>query len=54
MCEHRPVLGAQFTLESIEWHEINSVPIGYYYAAKEAARKILRLAESPGNVVVNR
>ena len=44
-----PVLGASFVLEKIGWHEIESVPIGYYFAAKEATKQILKLDDKNKN-----
>lgn len=48
--EFYPVLGASFTLEKIGWHEIESVPIAYYYAAREATKEILKLNDRNRNV----
>ena len=47
--DFHPICGVKFTLESIGWKEGVSVPVGYYFAAREATRKILRLDESNRN-----
>src|SRR6266498_4691454 len=44
-----PVVGANFTLEKIGWHEIESVPVAYYFAAREATKQILRLDDKNRN-----
>ncbi len=44
-----PICGVKFTLEEIGWDQNDSVPMGYYFAAREAARKILRLDENNKN-----
>ena len=48
--DFHPICGVRFTLENIGWNE-DSVPMGYYFAAREAARKILRLDGDERNVV---
>lgn len=45
-----PLLGVTFVLQTIGWDNIDSAPIGYYYAAKEAARHILRIDEPHQNI----
>ena len=44
-----PVLGVNFVLEKFGWHEIESVPIAYYFAAKEATKQILKLDDKNRN-----
>ncbi len=46
--DFHPICGVRFTLENIGWNE-DSVPVGYYFAAREATRKILRLDENHKN-----
>ena len=46
--DFHPICGARFTLENIGWNE-DSIPVGYYFAAREATRKILRLDEQNRN-----
>ncbi len=46
--DFHPICGVRFTLENIGWNE-DSVPVGYYFAARDAARKILRLDEDNKN-----
>ena len=45
-----PLLGATFVLQAIEWHDVESAAVGYYRAAKEATRQILRLDSDVPNV----
>lgn len=45
-----PLLGVTFVLQTIGWDNVESVPVGYYYAAKEATRHILWLDETRRNV----
>ena len=47
--DFHPICGVRFTLEKIGWEQ-DSVPVGYYFAARDAARKILRLDEKDRNV----
>lgn len=47
--DFHPICGAKFTLEKIGWNEVDSVPVGYYLAARDATRKILRLNEKVRN-----
>lgn len=46
--DFHPICGVRFTLEKIEWNE-DSVPVGYYFAARDATRKILRSDENNRN-----
>jgi hypothetical protein len=46
----QPLLGATFVLQAIEWHDVDSAAVGYYRAAKEATRQILRLDTREPNV----
>jgi len=48
--DFHPICGVKFTLENIGWNE-DSVPVGYYFAARDATRKILRLDEKDRNFV---
>ncbi len=48
--DFHPICGVKFTLEEIGWDPKDSVPAGYYFAAREATRKILRLDEKNRNV----
>ncbi|HMB22668.1 MAG: hypothetical protein ACM33V_08790 [Chloroflexota bacterium] len=48
--DFHPICGVRFTLENIGWNE-DSVPVGYYFAARDATRKILRLDEDERNFV---
>jgi hypothetical protein len=41
---------AHFTLEKIEWHEVDSCAVAFYHAARGAAREILGLDRYPGNI----
>jgi len=36
-----PILGVSVTLLEIGWHEVNSAPMFYYFAARTAMQKIL-------------
>jgi hypothetical protein len=47
--DFHPICGVKFTLEEIGWDEHDSVPAGYYFAARDATRKILRLDEENKN-----
>jgi hypothetical protein len=40
----------QFTLEKIEWHDVDSCAVAFYHAARGAVREILRRDTSPGNI----
>jgi hypothetical protein len=40
----------QFTLEKIEWHEVDSCASAFYYAARGAVREILGRDRYSGNV----
>ena len=42
-----------FTLEKIEWHDVDSCPIAFYYAARGAVRDILGRDKYPGNIAWN-
>jgi hypothetical protein len=46
--DFHPISGVRFTLENIGWAK-DSVPVGYYFAARDATRKILRLDENNRN-----
>ena len=48
--DFHPICGVRFTLENIVWNE-DSVPVGYYFAARDATRKILRLDDDERNFV---
>ncbi|MCP4538679.1 MAG: hypothetical protein GY832_16210 [Chloroflexi bacterium] len=50
MVDFMPLLGVAFELETIGWHNVDSVPVGYYFAAKEATRRILRIDEPSRNL----
>jgi hypothetical protein len=39
--QHKPLLGARFDLKEIGWHPVNSAPIAYYWAAKNAVAGML-------------
>ncbi|MBC7933479.1 MAG: hypothetical protein H7Z38_23200 [Rubrivivax sp.] len=36
------VLGAEFVLEEIDWHEVDSCEFGYYQAARTATEEIIK------------
>jgi hypothetical protein len=38
-----PVLGGEFVLQAVRWHDVDSAPMGYYWAAKEATNRILHI-----------
>jgi hypothetical protein len=40
--DFHPICGVRFTLENIGWDK-DSVPVGYYFAARDAARKTVML-----------
>lgn len=40
----------RFTLERIEWHDVDSCAVAYYYAARGATREILGRDTYPGNI----
>ena len=40
----------QFTLEKIEWHDVDSCAVAFYHAARGAVREILGRDEYPGNI----
>ncbi len=40
-----PVLGVEFTLQEIGWHDVYSCGVGYYQAARQATEAILKRAE---------
>jgi hypothetical protein len=46
----RPVLGVEIVLTEIGWHDVESVPIAYYWAAKEATAKLLEPAGDGWNI----
>jgi hypothetical protein len=39
-----------FTLEKIEWHDVDSCPVAFYHAARGAVREILGRDKYPGNI----
>lgn len=39
-----------FTLEKIEWHDVDSSAVAFYYAARGAVREILGRDQHPGNI----
>jgi hypothetical protein len=43
---YRPILGVAVILTAFGWHEIDSVPIGYYYAARGTTRTLI--GQQPG------
>jgi hypothetical protein len=45
------VIRARFTLETIEWHAVDSSQRAFYFAARDGVRQILALHEWPTNVV---
>jgi hypothetical protein len=40
----------QFTLEKIEWHDVDSCAVAFYHAARGATREILGRDQFPGNI----
>lgn len=40
----------QFTLEKIEWHDVDSCGVAFYHAARGAVREILGCDQYPGNI----
>jgi hypothetical protein len=40
----------QFTLEKIEWHNVDSSSVTFYHAARGAVREILGRDQYPGNI----
>jgi hypothetical protein len=40
----------QFTLERIEWHDVDSCAVAFYHAARGAVREILGRDQYPGNI----
>ena len=40
--DYNPVMGVEFVLEAIEWHEVDSCGQGYYQAARKATEEILK------------
>ena len=38
---HKPMVAARFELKEIAWHPVNSAPIAYYWAAKNAIAGIV-------------
>ena len=40
----------QFTLEKIEWHDVDSSAVAFYHAARGAVREILGRDQYPGNI----
>ena len=40
----QPLLGVEIVLTAIAWDDVESVPIAYYRAAKEATAKLLEPA----------
>jgi hypothetical protein len=39
--QHKPLIGARFELKEIDWHPVNSAPIAYYWAARNAVTGVL-------------
>lgn len=39
-----------FTLEKIEWHDVDSCAVAFYHAARGAVREILGRDKYPGNI----
>jgi hypothetical protein len=39
-----------FTLQEIEWHDVDSSAVAFYHAARGAVREILGRDEMPGNI----
>jgi hypothetical protein len=39
-----------FTLEKIEWHDVDSCAVAFYYAARGAVREVLGADKYPGNI----
>ncbi len=50
---HEPILGVAVVLTAFGWHEIDSVPLGYYFAAKEATRTLIGVQPGFNNVFNN-
>jgi elongation factor G-like protein len=48
--DKRSVLGCEFILEEIVWHEIDSNGYAYYIAARQATERVLRRGEYPDNI----
>ena len=48
---HLPVLGVAFTVKHIEYHPVDSVPIAYYFCAREAAKEILGVDAPTSNTL---
>jgi hypothetical protein len=46
---HVPAL-VKFTLEKIEWHDVDSSAVAFYHAARGAVREILGRDQYPGNI----
>ena len=46
---HVPAL-VKFTLEMIEWHDVDSSAVAFYHAARGAVREILGRDQYPGNI----
>src|SRR5262245_30170627 len=46
---HIPAL-VKFTLEKIEWHDVDSSAVAFYHAARGAVREILGSDQYPGNI----
>ena len=46
---HEPILGATFVLTAIGWHDVDSVPIGYYFASREATKRMIQLDDGRHN-----
>jgi hypothetical protein len=44
-------LNVRFTLHAIQWHDVDSSPRAFYFAARAAARRIVGREEFPGNVI---
>jgi hypothetical protein len=44
----------QFTLEKIEWHDVDSSAVAFYHAARGAVREILGRDQFPANIDYDR
>ena len=48
---HLPVLGVAFTVKNMEYHPVDSVPIAYYFCAREATKEILGVDAARSNTL---
>ena len=44
------VANVRFTLEKIEWHDVDSCAVAFYHAARGAVRELLGRGSYPGNI----